>query len=381
MQGAMATSATEELRAVDKAALYRCIDQAKRLRFITLAVAETAKFMIRFIPAGADTPISPVRVNRIASELGIDARTVHRHTQKLITVGIAINRTLDGGHRLCFRSIDGITDIAGIDFTPLLERANHLKSACEALDDQEQQKIRLRAEISMLRRSIRAYTESLIDDQKDILERFAALPRRVAHMSLEALLDLFDAVKGLFDDISSRFGSDKKSDQSDISDLPITISKNSSVLSNRDTPINNAEKRNSLERDTAPELSQSVQDELTEFQNLLSPKLLYRLSPEDWQSDLDDFSSDPGWTELDFVAEARAAALGVWPAKFRELRNALGAKTLIFLAIMIDHHGPNGTQHIKKPVGWMLAMTRRIEAGDAHLTRSLFGLMEAKNVK
>ena len=60
----------------DKKTLFRAIDDARKLQIFKGSVAETAKFLIRFIPQGADKPISPVRVSRAADELMIDVRTV-----------------------------------------------------------------------------------------------------------------------------------------------------------------------------------------------------------------------------------------------------------------------------------------------------------------
>ena len=120
--------------AFDKKTLFRAIDDARKLQVFKGSVAETAKFLIRFIPEGADTPISPVRVSRAADELMIDVRTVRRHVNLLVHLGFAANRTLDGGHRVAYRKLDGISYIAGIDFTPLLNAAEQLTQGVDEFE-------------------------------------------------------------------------------------------------------------------------------------------------------------------------------------------------------------------------------------------------------
>ena len=376
--------------AFDKKTLFRAIDDARKLQVFKGSVAETAKFLIRFIPEGADTPISPVRVSRAADELMIDVRTVRRHVNLLVHLGFAANKTLDGGHRVAYRKLDGISYIAGIDFTPLLNAAEQLTQGVDEFEAELRVKQRLCARISTMRRDIRTALERVPGAAHAFTERFTALPRKIAALAIDSIEDLFSAVEELWNDIES-FKSTEMSDQSDSNVRLYTTSKNSFGKSNR-SPIKKA--KENLERDLDGLPQQSASQERPPEQNegvrvateqtdtpeiLTNTKLLLEIAPQAWKDDLLDFNDNPGWDEFRWIAKHRASANGIWPEKFDELVDHHGLPIICFLMILIDHDGPTGRGMIKKPVGWMLEMHKRLNSGTANLTKSLFGLMNRIN--
>ena len=109
---------------------------------------------------------------------------------------------------------------------------------------------------------------------------------------------------------------------------------------------------------------------------LTNTKLLLEIAPQTWKDDLLNFNDNPGRHEFRWIAKHRASANGIWPEKFDELVDARGLPIICFLMILIDHDGPAGREMIKKPVGWMFEMNKRLNAGTANLTKSLIGLMK-----
>ncbi|MEM7242336.1 MAG: helix-turn-helix domain-containing protein [Pseudomonadota bacterium] len=370
--------------AFEKKTLFRAIDDAVKLKVISGAVGATAKFFIRFIPEDALSAISPVRVNRAADELSIDVRTVRRHTGNLINLGMAENKTLDGGHRVAYRNLNGVTYIAGIDFSPLLKMAEQLSQGVTEFEAELQAKMSLCARISTLRRDIRAGLDASPSMPEELKERFIAFPRRLTALSIDAIENIFVAVEALYEEVCS-FLNYEMSDQSDSNVRLYTTSKKSFGKSNR-SPIKKAEKdlgsevggatENLADQERQVSDKAATQTETDTPTILQDTKLLLGIAPANWQEDLYELNPDPDWLEFHAMAKTRASANGIWPEKFDELVDIHGLPIMCFLMILVDHNGPAGRGQIKKPVGWVLSMHKRLLEGNANLTKSLFGLIE-----
>lgn len=164
--------------------LFRLLDDVVLGLGLPDAVHRTAQLLIRFIPSDAPAPVSPVRVQELAELRHVDARTVRAHIQRLIAYGLAEDSSLGNGHRCVRRRANRIIALHGIDLSPMLSRADELRALAAEVQHEQERRIALRADISALRRRFRLGRG---DASAELLERFAALPRRYAHLPLADL--------------------------------------------------------------------------------------------------------------------------------------------------------------------------------------------------
>jgi hypothetical protein len=180
--------------------LFRLLDDAVLALGVPGAARRTARILLRFIPSDAPAPVSPVRVSKLAKFRNVDPRTVRAHIHQLVAFGLAEGSSLGGGHRSIRRRAGRIVALRGIDFTPMLVRADALRAEAAAIRLGQEERIQLRAEISAPRQSFRlgagiAYARSL--------EAFAALPRRYAHLPHAALTALRDRPRALRSELAA----------------------------------------------------------------------------------------------------------------------------------------------------------------------------------
>ena len=103
--------------------------------------------------------------------------------------------------------------------------------------------------------------------------------------------------------------------------------------------------------------------------------LRMRPHPSGWIEDIKALYGDVTWQNLHYVAAARADANGIYASLWSDAVASFGQDIPTILSLVLDHYGPSGTDHIKNPIGWLKSMLKRVEAGQANLGKSLFGIV------
>ncbi len=362
----------------NRAELYRALDIASSLGLIKRAVRDTAKQLVRFIPISAQKPISPVRVGRLAAEEGASTRTIYNHIQTLIRVGFAQNRTLDGGHRSFDHEFGEITFISGIDLSPLEDALPQLLHAWALREAERTEKDAVRKRISVVRRRIKVAIRSLDAVPDAILERFDALPRRIANLGTNELLELLTISVDILEELKSLIVKckNKESYQSENNDLLYTNTNNSIVICNKGKPlIENAKETLEAEIPSIPDTSDPAESTEKTTDEVISLDLVANAAPPEWIEDIKALYGDVTWQNLHYVAAARADANGIYASLWSDAVASFGQDIPTILSLVLDHYGPSGTDHIKNPIGWLKSMLKRVEAGQANLGKSLFGIV------
>ena len=362
----------------NRAELYRALDIAASLGIIKKPVRDTAKQLVRFIPIAAQKPISPVRVNRLAAEEGVDTRTIYNHIQTLVRVGLVHDRTQDGGHRSFDHEFGEVTYISGIDLSPLEDALPQLMLDWELREAERAEKDAVRKRISVVRRRIKVAIRSLDNVPQTILNSFDALPRRVAHFCTNDLLELYVLSVDILEDLKGIITKSKKkeSDQSENNDRLYTNTNNSSVLCNKGKPlIKNAKETLKAEIPSIPDTSHAADSTNKAQDETISLDLVINAAPSEWIEDINALYGDVTWQNLHYVAAARADANGIYASLWADAVKTYGQDIPTILSLVLDHYGPSGTDHIKNPIGWLKSMLKRVEAGQANLGKSLFGIV------
>jgi replication initiation protein RepC len=372
--------------------LYRAIRDAARVHGLSDAVARTAEALIDFIPTAAREPISPVQVQRLADARGCDPRTIRNHIARLLALGLVADRRRDGGGRALVRDSAGaITGIYGVSFAPLARDAGDLAARAADLAEQANAKARLRCEISVIRRRLKRLLAHLAPGA--LHAAFAEAPRRFAELDLDGLSRLWHAMADLCalaeDQLAERrveavaqaatqpventCCSGESSDRSENSDRPLHITTDTTDDFCNRTAIKPAKKLKTGAAVGAPSSLRPAAAE-TGLEHVTLAMAL-DAAPEDWRCELSRAGGDPCWGALVAIAHARCVLLGInadaWHCAVSVLGRA-GAAIVVMIADA-NHIGRGGA--VRSAGGWVRAVTRRAELGEANLCRSVFGLL------
>lgn len=113
----------------------------------------------------------------------------------------------------------------------------------------------------------------------------------------------------------------------------------------------------------------------------VSLAMILAAAPPDWLTEL-EHRGDPGWSALTAVAFERMPALGINQTAWAMAQAALGRNGAAVLVLIADarHAARGGT--IRNPGAWVRRMAERAERGEAHLHRSVFGILhEARTMQ
>ena len=337
---------------------FQLFERAARVLGVPRSVRETARVLIRFIPADAPRPISPARVQDIARELGIDPRTVRNHVNRLIALGLAEDRCGDGGHRRIHRSGGRIVVLAGIDLGPMLARRAELETEAARLRVEDEEHAALRAEITQARRRfrlLRPLSSSGVTERASAL--FAELPRRYGHLQTRDLLTIRDQLRKLLVLIAP-LGADGEN-----SARPASFEAAASpVPRTSEFPSGRKISSDQSEKNGRPNLTKDSKDSVT---SELAPIL--DLLPADWRNDCDE-AGQRSWTALTSVARNKSVSLGIPKDAWETAVANLGPRQAALLTLAAD------SEAIRCPAAWLRAMTKRGTAAPLDLSRNLLTL-------
>lgn len=359
--------------------LYRALRDAARVYGLSDAVTKTAEALIDFIPSAAREPISPVQVQRLADERGCDARTIRNHIARLLALGLAADRRRDGGGRALIRDSGGaVTALYGVSFAPLAQNAPALAAKAAALAEEVNAKARMRCEISVIRRSVRRALARLAPCE--LHEAFAAGPRRFAEMDMAALTRLWHAMADLqmaaedrlqeqvLGTVDQPCKTGEESDRSENSCRPLHITTDQTDLSCNRFPIKNA---GETKQGGAAALNTALARTGLEHVTI---EMAVAAAPADWRREIIAHGG-ASWGALIAVAHGRCALLGINPDAWHCAVSVLGRAGAAIVVMIADANHVDRGGAVRSAGGWVRAVTKRAQIGEAQLCRSVFGLL------
>ena len=316
--------------------------------------------LIAHIPHDAPAPISPASGQKLKDKLPVGGRAIRYQVEKLEALGLVENKSLGNGRRHVQRDRTGrIIFIAGIDLSPLLDRASEWAEKAAQKQDAYNERARLRFEISKKRGTLNRLFRT--ENAPDHLRKFwSDLPANLADLGLAALKALVDKV----DELVSAIMADRKNiaGEAAISDRAYTTEQEHSVSCNPTMP---AEKQD--------EERPSRQNPTCGLEHI-SLKQAMMAAPPDWQVAMEQYGH-PSWHALAGVAYERARALEISPTAWSLAQNAVGMNGAAIIVMMADAKSRERGGPIRSVGGWVRRMAERADAGTANLHRTLFGLL------
>lgn len=343
------------------APLFRILHDAALVLSLPDSQKRTLEVLIGRIPLNAPLPISPASMSSIAFECGKSPRTILNHIRALGQLGLVLDRSMGGGRRHCQRDRNGqIIAIHGIDLSPLLARGPELAAAAHSMREERRAIEEMRNEISRLRTMIRRIlsgTEPSAEDQ----ETWESFPRRIAHLGVEALCDLKNQVCRFL----SRLGQREISDQSEKNSGPYTTDQDLSKSCNLTiTAMNKTEHDAPPLPDPTPKCGMEH----------ISLQMALRAAPAEWHVSMELYGRID-WMTFVNVGYERAMALGINPSAWAQAQAAIGKIGAALLVMIADADSNERGGKIRNAGAWVRRMSERAELGNAHLHRSVFGIL------
>lgn len=340
--------------------LYRALKDATYVLQLRSGPKDLMELLIGHIPNGAPSPVSPASVQLLRDRLSREDRTIRYQIAKLVRLGLIHNRCLANGRRHVHRNRTGeIVHVAGIDLSPLLGRAQEWADRAAAKREDYNQRARLRFQISQKRGTLSRtfHSEEMPADLKKL---WSELPRDIAKLSLGALEAIVDKV----DQLISAITADRKNmaGQPEDFDRAYTTHQEQSESCK---PAIHAEKRDAIQPE-APRTTCGLEH--------ISLKQAILAAPADWQDDM-ALHGQGTWHGFVGTAYQRAEALGINPSVWAQAQAAIGASGAAVLVMLADANAAERGGAIRSVGGWMRRMSERVEDGDAHLHRSVYGLL------
>ena len=338
-----------------QAPLHRTLRLAARALGLPDAVLLTAQALLRFVPKDAEEAISPARVGDLAEERNCDPRTVRAHIRRLEAYGLVVDRSAGGGRRVIQRRRGRIVALQGVDFTPMLARAEALARAALEREAEQDERRRLVARVSARKRALRlaliGTDSALVHHAKAVLD---ACPARHRALPLGALAALEARLAGAL-----RLLSEEKHE------LPAGRRVSSDRSAEIIRPI--TEKK---DEKTVPDVPRAGGE--TEVHGL-TPRLLVEAlpgAPRSWLAK----ETPVTWSALIAFAEERGAEIGVPPKIQTEASSRIGPAGAAALVLLADAGSGDGAARIRCPAAWVRAMARRAAERPLDLRRNLLAL-------
>jgi hypothetical protein len=342
--------------------LHRVLRLAAIAHGLPDAVLVTGHALLRYVPRDAEQPISPARVQDLADERGCDPRTIRAHIRRLEAYGLVVDRSAGGGRRMIRRRRGRIIVLQGIDFSPMLAAADTFAIAALEAEAELDERRRLSARISELKRQLRdAVAKQAADGNAAraaaALEACPARHRVLGLRELAALAARLEAAAKLLMDIDHRADSRiLSSDRDDTIVRPNTTGKDENPACR------------------APIAAGSGAEDALRHIGL---DMLAAALPFDWRIRIEK-NGPVSWPNLVAMAYERAAEIGVTDAIWAEAQSELGRSGAAVLVLLADADSVERRGTIRCPAAWVRAMTARAETEPLRLPRNLFGLLHRR---
>ncbi len=366
-----ARTARSTNRPAEQSRLHRALRNAAKIYGLKDAVLCTGTTLICFIPKDAPAPISPVQAQRLADERGCDVRTTRNHISTLIRLGLAQDECLDGGGRCVVRAANGtIAVLHGISFAPLLAMAEELEEKVARMNALATEMQRYRSEISTLRRKLKPLVahSALSDADRAYYEK---LPRRIASLDLCRLRNLWSGivnfrarVDALIEDSRAGANAVSPKEESDRSE-------NSTARSYTTTDLNIDSCNSAM---PAEKKGGNRPSRPTCGLEHVTLRMALNAAPDEWHVLFERYGA-VDWASFVNVAYERKVALGINDTAWALAQAALDRTGAAILVLLADANDIARGGIIFKPGAWVRRMAEKAERGEAHLHRSIFGIL------
>ncbi|WP_273728803.1 plasmid replication protein RepC [Brucella gallinifaecis] len=245
--------------------------------------------------------------------------TLRRHVSSLIAAGIITRKDSPNCKRYAHKNRAGEVEVAyGFDLSPFFTQASVIKSAAEAILDDQRAVKRLRDEITITRREItKTLSDTAVEPSESLYVRFIdivkAIPRKASLNELKAIKANLDAI---------------------ISDLAITLKNNENA---KEMSTNGAQyerhieslSESLLEEDDFLDLKETTSEVAHQKSDVskaetISLDLVLRACP-----DIQSYSSSGirNWRELVDISKMVSGFLGISEAAYRDAVRILGLES------------------------------------------------------
>lgn len=304
---------------------------------------------------------------------GFSLSTLKRHARQLVEVGAITFRDSPNGKRWGHRDADGvIVEAYGFDLSPLSARVEAYEAMAEALAAEYALCQRLRRQITVARRSIRARLEAG-QAGRALREAFEALLARLpgVRAASDVLSELLEHFLALLTraraEMSEAEESEKMNPREVISDPHIQITNELESVS-----CNSSEDEKVA--DAPPRPDENVSGKPMRV-GVDIPTIL-QACPEftTWARQLGGYVRN--WSDLVRVASDLRPMIGVSEQAWTRAQAQMGkAGAAAALALIFDkvHAGT-----VTSPGGYLRGMADKAGAGELHLERSFFGRLGAR---
>ena len=292
----------------------------------------------------------------LMAQTGFSLSTLKRHARKLGDAGLIAFRDSPNGKRWGHRAPDGrIVEAYGFDLSPLAVRAPEFEALAEKLAKERAMCQRLKRQITIARRSIRARLEAQAaagQGQDALWDSFHALLARLGAKTLHALSALAQAFSDLLDRVSPEAPAKVTPMEPGSDPHTQTTNQLQSVSETHDRP----ETQDRAGKDiTLPVILQTCPE--------------FTLSAKHLGLDI------RSWTDLCRAASDLRPMLGIaqraWTAAIERL-GPVSAATALALVFEKTASG-----QVTSPGGYLSGMLRKARVGELHLDRSFYGRLRA----
>ena len=321
----------------------------------------------------------------LMAQTGFSLSTLKRHARRLVEVGLISFQDSPNGQRWGRRDAEGrITEAYGFDLSPLAARAEALEALGEEIAAERALCQRLKRQITVVRRMIRARIEAAVQSAiagpwGQMIATFegllARLPKRACPPDqLDGLLSGF---KALQDRIEATFGV-LEADVDDKETVNMTPNEVSSDPRIRTTNQLHSVNSNSLENKEAAGVAPEPQMQDTKKPQgvALDLRTVMQACPEfaTWARNLGGFVKD--WSDLHRVAGELRPMIGVSEHAWAQAQDRLGPQiATAALVLTFDKHCAG---EVASPGGYLRGMVEKSASGALHLERSFYGRLSAQ---
>lgn len=346
----------------------------------------------------------------LMEQTGFSLSALKRHARRLAEAGAISFRDSPNGKRWGRRDAEGvIVEAYGFDLSPLAARAEEFEALQAALQAERRLCQRLKRQITISRRTIRARIEAAVSGAlsgpwaqlmglfEDLLARLPA--RNAASESLARLLSLFGdlqadvevaflkavAAEGALDEVIER--------EDTIEEIQKTnprgaVSEPHILITNQPHPVtcNSSEKEEAAGTTQKPPREPSADPEagrggapdepLKHRPVAVDLPTLMQACPEfaSWARDMGGYLKD--WGDLYRVAGQLRPMIGVSEHAWLAAQEGLGKQAAAAaLALVFDKHAAG---EVASPGGYLRGMVEKAGAGELHIERSLYGRLSAR---
>ncbi|MEM6931987.1 MAG: plasmid replication protein RepC [Pseudomonadota bacterium] len=323
---------------------------------------------------------------RLMAQTGFSLSTLKRHARRLAEAGILSFHDSPNGKRWGYRDADGeIVEAYGFDLSPLAARSAEFEALAQQLAAERAIKERLRRQITIARRSIRAWLDSTGPKSTELLRiqtQFAALldqlPSRRA--TVGALTNMLDALTRLMQRIEHLVAPDPDSDT--LVSLNGQGSENGPHIqpTNQHHSIRSSGKEDSSSSNTSchgahRRNSKTCERPPTRDRVALEWGAVIRACPEFSEWSRGTVGTFKSWSDIVDAANQLTRLVGVTDRSWGKAKQTLGPRDAsVALALIFEKVGAD---QIRSPDGYMRGILRKHAAGTLHLNRSIRGRLSA----